>query len=129
VNAVAEIAGPTDFVNWGKPDFKPFDDPQMTVFIPAFGVDLKGPKEKVDEVAKLTSPLTYVSAKWPSTILVHGDSDKLVPVQQAKEMDQALTKAGVEHQLAIIPGGGHDDKTWGPGIAKALEWFKAKLLK
>jgi hypothetical protein len=25
--------------------------------------------------------------------------------------------------------GGHDDKTFGPGVMKALQWFKDKLLK
>ena len=44
-------------------------------------------------------------------------------------MDHALTEAGVEHELEIIPGGGHDDKTFGPGLMTALQWFKAKLLK
>ena len=44
-------------------------------------------------------------------------------------MDQALAKAGVEHKLEVIPGGGHDDKTFGPGLMKVLQWFKDKLLK
>lgn len=129
VDAIAEIAGPTDFQNWGKAAFMPFDDPQMTIFIPAFGVDTKGPREKIDEVAKATSPITYVNPKWPPTLLVHGDTDKLVPVQQAQTMDQALAKAGIEHKLVVVPGGGHDEKTWTAGLIAALEWFKAKLAK
>jgi hypothetical protein len=44
-------------------------------------------------------------------------------------MDQALAKAGVEHKLEVIPGCGHDEKTFGPGLKKALQWFKDKLLK
>lgn len=44
-------------------------------------------------------------------------------------MDQALAKAGVDHKLVVIPGGGHDDKTFAPGVLKALDWSKAKLLK
>ncbi|HEY3779955.1 MAG TPA: hypothetical protein VGL56_02650 [Fimbriimonadaceae bacterium] len=44
-------------------------------------------------------------------------------------MDGALGKAGVVHELVIVPGGGHDGKTFGAGLVKALEWFKEKLLK
>ena len=42
---------------------------------------------------------------------------------------EALTKAGVNHKLEVISGGGHDDKTFGPALTKALQWFKDKLLK
>jgi hypothetical protein len=44
-------------------------------------------------------------------------------------LDQALTKARVVHNLEVISGGGHDNKTFGPGVMKALQWFKDKLLK
>ena len=44
-------------------------------------------------------------------------------------MDQAVAKAGVEHKLDLIPGGGHDGKTFGLGVMKAVEWFREKLLK
>jgi len=70
-----------------------------------------------------------VTAKFPPTLIVHGDGDKIVPLQQAKVMEGAHTKAGVEHQLDVVPGGGHDDKTFRPGVAKAVEWFKERLLK
>ena len=69
-----------------------------------------------------------VSGGWISD-RIHGDNDKIVPLQQAQAMDHALAKAGVEHTLEVVPGGGHDDKTFGPGLMKALQWFKAKLLK
>jgi enterochelin esterase-like enzyme len=44
-------------------------------------------------------------------------------------MDQALAKAGVQHKLEVISGGGHDDKTFRPGVMKAVQWFKDRLLK
>jgi acetyl esterase/lipase len=129
VNAVAAIAPPTDLADWGKPGFVLTDDPQMAVFMPALGIDPKGQRNDIEALAKKLSPLTYVNAKYPPTLIVHGDDDKVVPLQQAQTMDQALTKAGVDHQLAVVPGGGHDDKTFGPGLTKAIQWFKDKLLK
>jgi len=105
------------------------DDPQMAVFIPALGIDPKGPRKDIEAVAKKLSPIRLVSAKFPPALIVHGDADKVVPLQQAQALDQALTKAGVEHELAVVPGGGHDEKAFVPGVTKAVQWFKAKLLK
>lgn len=129
VKAVAAIAPPTDLANWGKPAFVFTEDPVLATFVPALGLDPKAPKTDVETLVKLLSPITYVSAKFPPTLIVHGDDDKIVPLQQGQVMDQALAKAGVEHKLEVIKGGGHDANTVGPGLAKALEWFKAKLLK
>jgi acetyl esterase/lipase len=129
VSAVAAIAPPTDLANWGKPGFVLTDDPQMAVFVPALGIDPKGPRSDIETLDKKLSPITYVNAKYPPTLIVHGDEDKIVPLQQARDMDAALTKAQVDHALAVIPGGGHDEKTFRQGVAKAVAWFEDKLLK
>jgi acetyl esterase/lipase len=129
VNAVAAISPPTDLVNWGKTDFFLTDTPQMAIFIPALGIDPKAPRSDTQALLQKLSPITYVNPNYPPTLIVHGDSDKVVPLQQAQEMDQALAKLGIDHRLDVIPGGGHDDKTFSPGLLKALQWFKDKLLK
>jgi dipeptidyl aminopeptidase/acylaminoacyl peptidase len=105
------------------------DDPQMAMFIAPLGFDPKGPRNDMEALARQLSPITYVNPKFPPTLIVHGDDDKIVPLQQAQAMDRALAKAGVEHKLEVIPGGGHDDKTFGAGLMRALEWFKDRLLK
>jgi dipeptidyl aminopeptidase/acylaminoacyl peptidase len=99
------------------------------MFMPALGIDPKSPKNDIEARLKQLSPITLVNVKYPPTLIVHGDADKLVPLQQSQAMDQALAKAGVEHKLEVIPGGGHDEKTFVPGLMKALQWFKDKLLK
>lgn len=129
VNAVAAIAPPTDLTNWGKSGFVFTEDPQLSPFIAALGIDPKASKSDIEALAKKLSPITIVNPKYPPVLIIHGDSDKLVPFQQAQVMDQALTKAGVDHKLEVIVGGGHDDKTYGPGLMMALQWFKDKLLK
>jgi acetyl esterase/lipase len=127
VNAVAAISPPADLANWGKPAFMLIDDPQMAMFIPPLGVDPKAPRADINALLKRLSPISYVSPKFPPTLIVHGDADNVVPLQQSQAMDQALAKAGVRHKLEVIAGGGHDDKTFDPGMIKALEWFKANL--
>lgn len=129
VSAVAAIAPGTDLANWGKPGFLFSDDPAIVPFLSALGIDPKASKDDIKALLQKLSPITLVNPKYPQTLIVHGDADKLVPLQQSQDMDQALAKAGVEHKLEVIPGGGHDDKTFGPGLMKALQWFKERLLK
>ena len=129
VNAVAAIAPPTDLANWGKQDFLLADNPMMSIFNLPLGIDPKAPHTDTVKLLKQLSPITFVNPKFPATLIIHGDDDKIVPLQQGQSMDDALGKFGVKHRLDIIPGGGHDDKTFGPGLIKALEWFKATLLK
>ena len=129
VNAVAAIAPPTDLANWGKPSFLLTDDPPMAIFVPVLGIDPKAPKNDTEALVRKLSPISLVNPKYPPTLIVHGDGDKTVPLQQSQTMDQALTKAKVKHKLEVIPGAGHDEKAFGPGLTKALQWFKDTLLK
>lgn len=129
VNAVAAIAPPTDLVNWGKPGTLLTDDPQMAIFVPALGMDPKGPRKDMESIARSVSPIVCASAKFPPTLLIHGDEDKIVPLQQSQAMDRALDEAGAEHELDVVAGCGHDPKLFDRGLKKALEWFKGKLAK
>jgi acetyl esterase/lipase len=128
VKAVAAIAPPTDLANWGKADFLFTDDPVLAMFVHAIGFDSNSSKRDMNALASRLSPISLVNSKYPPTLIVHGDADTVVPLQQAQVMDNALAKAGTVHKLEVIHGGGHDDKTFGPGLTKALQWFKKILL-
>jgi len=65
VNAVAAISPPTDLANWGKPSFELIDAPQMSVFIPALGIDPKAPKSDTEALLRKLSPITYANPKYP----------------------------------------------------------------
>ena len=64
-----------------------------------------------DEVARRVSPLTYVRPGLPPILTIHGDSDQLVPYQEAVRLHEALSKANVPNQLLTIPGGKHGGYT------------------
>ena len=53
------------------------------------------------------SPVTYVSAKAPPMLVMHGAEDKLVPHAQSEQFVKALTAAGAKAELVILPGVGH----------------------
>lgn len=54
-----------------------------------------------------SSPINYVTSKSAPTLMLHGDQDNLVPVEQAYMLQDKLEAAGVFNKLVIYPGQGH----------------------
>lgn len=129
IKAVAAIAPPTDLLNWGKPDSPFTENPILAQFLPSVGLTAESTKEDIKKQLLPLSPITYVTAQFPATLIVQGDSDVIVPPQQAQVMDKMLSDKGVDHKLEVVKGGGHDEKTFIPGLQMAINWFKEKLLK
>lgn len=65
------------------------------------------------EVAKRVSPMQFIRPGLPPVLTIHGDADPTVPYQHGVQLDAALGKAGVPHQLLTIPGGKHGGFTPG----------------
>jgi acetyl esterase/lipase len=66
-------------------------------------VPAKCPKALLDAA----NPTTYIDAKDPPFLLMHGDNDHRVPLQQSKDFYAALKAKGVEAQLIVVPGADH----------------------
>ena len=54
-----------------------------------------------------SSPINYVTSASAPTLMLHGDQDKLVPVEQAYMLQDKLEAAGVFNKLVVYPGQGH----------------------
>lgn len=87
--------------------------------------------------AALASPVTYVSADDPPFLMLHGDSDKLIPIEQSQILLAALQAVGVPAELVTVTNSGHsfkpvDGKTISPSrkeiTQKVVEFFE-KILK
>lgn len=52
-----------------------------------------------------TSPVKFVN-NIP-TMIIHGDKDEVVPIQQAYLLEKALKAKSVTYKLVIVPGAGH----------------------
>ena len=65
------------------------------------------------ELYARASPLAHVTRLAPSTLLLHGDSDDVVPFEQSVAMDEALRHHGVPARLVRVAGGEHG-ATFGP---------------
>ena len=76
------------------------------------------------------SPIYFATGQSPPLLLIHGDSDKTVPLQQSKVMQAKYKDLGLPVKLIVEPGGGH---SYWPGIAAEYEevwmWFDRHLAR
>lgn len=139
VQAVGCYFPPTDFLNYGQPgrdvfkaleaELKPFKapfdfeelDPQTRQF-----VLIADPPRRL-QIARDISPITHVTKDDPPTLILHGDADKLVPIQQAQVMQQSLEAAGVPVRLVVKEGQGHGWPDWLKDMAILADWFDTHL--
>jgi acetyl esterase/lipase len=90
-----------------------------------------GPIQKNKEKAATANPINFIDKDDAPVLMLHGDSDPLVPLGQSEIFLIALKKAGVGAELVIIKGGGHG----GAGFAskennrKIEAFFEAHLRK
>ena len=59
------------------------------------------------ENLKLASPVEYVTRDDPPFLIIQGDSDKTVPLEQSEILYERLRTAGAPAKLVVVKGGGH----------------------
>jgi len=139
VQAVACFFPPTDFLNYGKPgenalgrgileNFKaPFDfhelNPKTRTFVPITD------EARVLDIGRQISPVNHVSADDPPTLIIHGDADRLVPIQQAELILDKLKKEGVATELVVKKGAAHGWPEIGKDVVILADWFDKHLAK
>ncbi len=100
VQAAVCWSGPFDMDrergNWPKEMFMwNAKDPVNKWFFPGGAYDA--------DLARKASPASYVHAGMPPMLILHGDSDKTVPLGQAQAFADALKAAGVDVTFHIAP--------------------------
>lgn len=93
-------------------------------------LDSKSPVMRFDpELAEAMSPLVQVTPDDAPTLLIHGDKDRLVPLNQSEQIHEAFTKAKVPTEFIVMKGAGHAfPGKYGQDAAKALtDWFEKYL--
>src|SRR3954469_4405492 len=123
VKAVAVFFPPTDFLDW---DGKPAD--YNTVGDLLFLGGVKGHTEdEIKEQARLISPARLVKGAMVPFLLIHGDADPIVPLQQSQKMVEVLKAAGGTAELVIKKGGGHPWFTIYEKVKVIADWFDKQL--
>jgi len=114
VNAVVDWFGPTDFQSMdscGSEMVHDAPDSPESILI-------GGPIQDNDERCALANPISYIDSDDPPFLILHGDTDPLVPHCQSEKLFQGLQDAGVSSQFILVPQAGH-----GPGLFEE-EYFK-----
>lgn len=137
VQAVGCFFPPTDFLNYGQPGEEAIGDGTLRDYAAPFDFERIEPKRRRFEritdpeerrsIARKVSPINHVTPDDPPTLIIHGDADKLVPIQQAEIIIAKLKEAGVEARLVTKPGAVHG---W-PGMERdfdtVIDWFDTHL--
>ena len=66
-----------------------------------------GPASEKEELIRKASPIYYAKEKLPPFLVMHGDSDRLVPLSQTENFYSAVKAAGNPIEKIIVPGQGH----------------------
>lgn len=139
VQAVACFFPPTDFLNYGKEgeealgtgvlnNFKaPFDFHELKADTKTFE-RITDPKKR-REIGKQISPVTHVSADDAPALIIHGDADKLVPIQQAEIFKKRMEEVGAVSEIVVRPRQQHGWATLGDDWSVITDWFDKHLLK
>jgi len=127
VQSVVALFPPVDFLNFGGPDRVPINQAGLSVFKPAFGVDPADPRETILKYLKEISPIYRVTPAFPPTLLIHGDKDFLVPLEQSQKFDAALSTNNVQRRLIVVHGAGHGGAAFLPYFKDMAEWFLTTL--
>lgn len=130
VQAAACFFPPTDFLNFGGPGISGVGAGPLAPLQAAFG-----PKaltvEGRESLGREISPIYYVTGQLPPTLIIHGDRDEVVPLQQSESFVKRAKDAGATQiELVVRPGKGHG---WGDfwksteDITAFADWFDQHL--
>jgi acetyl esterase len=124
VAAVVPFYAPHDFVLQNADREKP--GPSMVALF-----NLTELNDESRKIMTAASPSSKVHAKMPPYLLIHGDKDAQVPLEQSVRFQELMKKHGNECDLITIPGGAHGMGSWkmldSDYQEQMIVWLKKKL--
>jgi acetyl esterase/lipase len=120
VQAVVEIYGPTDLT---------VDPATVPPMVARCVTDFLGASAFVaPDLCRKASPLTYVSAAAPPTLIIHGTLDDIVPISQADALARRLAELRVPYVYDRIDGWPHAMDLTIP-IHQRCVWLSERFLE
>lgn len=130
VQAVACFFPPTDFLNYGGPGISGVGQGPLAPLQVAFGPEALTEDGRL-KLGREISPIYHVTSRLPPTLIIHGDADDVVPLQQSEAfVERARTANARNVELIIRPGKGHG---WGDfwksteDVNAFADWFDKYL--
>ncbi len=130
VQAVACFFPPTDFLNWGAPGVDGVGRGPLAPLFAAFG-SLSDTAVGRQIVGRMISPIYYVTSHLPPVLIIHGDADVVVPLQQSESFAAKAREVGAaEVKIIVRHGKGHGwPDFWNSqeDIEQFADWFDRYL--
>ncbi len=130
VQAAACFFPPTDFLNYGSAGISGVGQGPLAPLQVAFGPQALTEEGRM-KLGREISPIYHVTSKLPPTLIIHGDADDVVPLQQSEAfVERARTENARNVELIIRPGKGHG---WGDfwrsteDVTAFADWFDKSL--
>ena len=99
VQCVACFFPPTDFCEiTANPEWMGWESGILKDFKPAFGPQAETPEGR-QKLGREISPIYFVSSNMPPTLIIHGNADPLVPIQQSESFVKRSQEAGATAEL------------------------------
>lgn len=70
--------------------------------------NLMGDLAKDEAKLKEASPINYINSKFPTTLIVHGSKDDIVPLKQSQDFYSKAKSSGANVEMIIVDKGDHD---------------------
>lgn len=87
------------------------------------------PKES-EALARLASPVFHVDANDPPLLLLHGDQDPQMPINQSHELQGAYERAGLDAPFVVVHGAAHGgDQFFEPANIERVAAFLDQRLR
>ena len=100
VQAVVDLFGPADLATMPVADNPKRKKDAVSQLLGGH------PSDKPD-LARLASPVAYITPDDAPFLILHGARDQLVPLKQSELLDEKLDAAGVESDLRVLERAGH----------------------
>lgn len=126
VQCVACFFPPTDFLNYGKAGEDAVGVGTLKNFKAAFGPEADNAEGRV-KLGKAISPIYFVHSNQAPVLIVHGDADWLVPIQQAQSFVEKCKQMGDVAKLSVRPGKSHGWPNWLGDMKEFAGWYDEHL--
>ncbi len=125
LKAVCALSGPTDLSCaeeiHGHPRAAEYVAMLSCLFGQPYGEDMS--------LAQALSPLNWVGAHLPPTLIIHGTDDSTIDISQSRTFVAAMRAVGADIEYHEEPGGDHGRDSWNwPVVAGVIRTFFHRVL-
>jgi acetyl esterase/lipase len=130
VQAVVPVSPPTDFL--AIPPGWTHEEPRR-----ATTKLVGGRLEERPDLVRMANPITHIRPGAPPFLIIHGEADEVVPVEQAELLADALERSGAEATFLRLPRADHAlaapelgitvGEAWADVGQRALGFFRTHL--